>query len=48
MCTQEERAFGREIITLGVYRPQIVIEDALLLSDLVRVSNLFIFIPDSD
>lgn len=31
MCTERERALGREMITLGVYRPSIAVEDMKLL-----------------
>jgi hypothetical protein len=36
MCTEYGRAWGREIITLGVYRPLLIIVDGFKLLDLMR------------
>lgn len=37
MCTELERALGREMITLGVYRPINIIKDIITLLDLIKV-----------
>ena len=37
MCTQEERALGREIITFGVYRPMIFLKDGAKILELMKV-----------
>ena len=36
MCTEEERALGREMVTLGVYRPVVIVEDMELLFDQIK------------
>ena len=35
MCGEEERALGREMVTLGVYRPTIFAKDSLIILDLL-------------
>lgn len=36
MCQQEGRALGREMIALGIYRPTIIVDDFLLLTDIMK------------
>jgi hypothetical protein len=36
MCGEEERALGREMITLGVYRPVVFVKDSLILLDILQ------------
>ncbi|KAJ1435049.1 hypothetical protein B484DRAFT_446345 [Ochromonadaceae sp. CCMP2298] len=40
MCTEEGRAYGREMITLGIYRPVILVQDGVSLVEVVRDQSI--------